>query len=158
MMAAIDEALAPSERYALVHERASVIDSFIRGPYWGRAKSQQIAQHANRFKDIVGPLMNSGVDRGAAAADLSALCERAMRVSAVLNSTDLSFQFTFNECGRKVTHRCHHILNDGGPARDQQFRHWRVMIAVTPGVTYRHDAGAAIDPRMITKSNIVAMP
>ncbi len=124
--------LTPQERYSLTNQRAKAISSFIRGPHWQRARSQRVSTNSNRFKDIVAPFMSPGVDRGVAARDLNIICDRALKVSATLNSTDLSFQFIFNECGTKVSEQSHRALNSAMPPRELQGRHWRLMCVVTP--------------------------
>lgn len=111
-----------------------------------------------RIKDIVGPMMNVGkMDRESAHLELHGLCDDGLRLSAMLNTSRLSFQFIFNECGIKFSDQSHQPLNSTMPVRELQAQQWRVMCVVTPGITYRNDAGVSVDPRFLSKANVLLM-
>lgn len=130
----------------------------MRQPNWNKCKSQKIHQAATRFKDIVGPMMNMDeMDHQNAHHELNGICEGALRLSAILNTSRLSFQFIFNECGIKFSDQSHRALNSNMPARELQAHHWRLMCVVTPGITYRNDAGVSVDPRFLAKANVLLM-
>ncbi len=152
-----DAVLSSQERHALVSQRARAISTFVRGPNWSRARSQLVINNTIRFKDILSPFFNAGFDRADAGRDLAILCDKCLHVSVLLNSTDLSFQFVFNECGIKITEQSHRALNSRLAMRELQARHYRLMCGITPGITYLNDAGMSVDPRFISKANVLVM-
>lgn len=153
-----DAILQPHERHALVEKRSRAIYDFMRQPSWSKIKSQKMSVALTRFKDIVGPMMNrEDIDRQAALHELSGISESALRLSAILNTSRLSFQFIFNECGIKFSDQSHRPLNASLPVRELQAHHWRLMCVVTPGITYRNDAGVSVDPRFLAKANVLLM-
>ena len=150
--------LQPHERHALVEKRSRAIFDFMHQPNWNKCKSQKVYQASNRFKDVLGPMMNMDtVDPQSAHHELIGICEDALRLSAILNTSRLSFQFIFNECGIKFSDQSHRALNSSIPARELQAHHWRLMCVVTPGITYRNDAGVSVDPRFLAKANVLLM-
>ncbi len=120
-------------------------------------RSQIVNFHVHRLKDIVGPLMNTMANRPDAGHTLSYICERVIRTSAQINCSNLSFQFLFNECGVKFSEQSHDAMNNSSHPRDLQNHHWRVMCVITPGITYRDDSGVSVDPRFISKANVLVM-
>ncbi|CAK7203290.1 hypothetical protein SEUCBS139899_006021 [Sporothrix eucalyptigena] len=153
-----DAVLQPHERHALVEKRSRAIFDFMHQPTWNKSKAQKIYQASTRFKDILGPMMNMDtVDPQSAHHELIGICESALRLSAILNTSRLSFQFIFNECGIKFSDQSHRPLNSSIPARELQAHHWRLMCVVTPGITYRNDAGVSVDPRFLAKANVLLM-
>lgn len=130
----------------------------MRQSSWNKCKAQKVNQATTRVKDIVGLMMNmNNVDRESAHHELHGICENGLRLSAILNTSRLSFQFIFNECGIKFSDQSHRSLNSSIPARELQAHHWRVMCVVTPGITYRNDAGVSVDPRFLSKANVLLM-
>ncbi|CAK7209571.1 hypothetical protein SCUCBS95973_000485 [Sporothrix curviconia] len=153
-----DAVLQPHERHALVEKRSRAIFDFMHQPNWNKCKSQKVYQASTRFKDVLGPMMNMDtVDPQSAHHELIGICEDALRLSAILNTSRLSFQFIFNECGIKFSDQSHRALNSAIPARELQAHHWRLMCVVTPGITYRNDAGVSVDPRFLAKANVLLM-
>ncbi|KAL1903413.1 hypothetical protein Sste5346_000039 [Sporothrix stenoceras] len=153
-----DAVLQPHERHALVEKRSSAIHDFIHQPNWNKYKAQKVSQATTRVKDIVGPMMNvERVDHDSAHLELHGICDDALRLSAMLNTSRLSFQFIFNECGIKFSDQSHQPLNSTISARELTAHHWRVMCVVTPGITYRNDAGVSVDPRFLSKANVLLM-
>ncbi|EPE03801.1 hypothetical protein F503_06507 [Ophiostoma piceae UAMH 11346] len=153
-----DAALQPHERHALVDKRSSVIYDFISQPGWTNSEASRIAQTTNRLKEIVGPMLSSGdLDYESALNELSGISGTALRLSAVLNTCRLSFQYQFNECGIKFSEQSHRALNNALTGRELQSQQWRVMCVVTPGITYRNDAGTSMDPRLLAKANVLVM-
>jgi hypothetical protein len=153
----IDAVLTPEERHALVSQRAATFQAFMQSPSWPRVRQQQMAKHGARFRDVAGPFMGAGVDRVGAQHDLGVICEKALRVSAQINSSPLSFQFIFNECGIKFSEQSHFALNSDLAGLELQTGHWRLMVVVSPGITYRNDAHGSVDPRFISKANVLVM-
>ncbi|OAA60910.1 hypothetical protein SPI_04934 [Niveomyces insectorum RCEF 264] len=153
-----DAVLQPHERHALVEKRAHTVMEFLRQPAWQTCKAQKVALTLARFKDIVGPMVTAdAADYDTAMQQLTHLCEDAVRLSAVLITSRLSFQFIFNECGIKFSDQSHRPLNTALPARELQAHHWRLMCVITPGITYRNDAGVNVDPRFMAKANVLLM-
>ena len=103
-------------------------------------------------------MLSSGdIDYESALNELSGISSMALRLSAVLNTCRLSFQYQFNECGIKFSEQSHRALNNVLTGRELQSQQWRVMCVVTPGITYRNDAGASLDPRLLAKANVLVM-
>ncbi|CAK7263900.1 hypothetical protein SEPCBS57363_000804 [Sporothrix epigloea] len=153
-----DAVLQPHERHALVEKRSRAIFDFMHQPNWNKCKSLKISQALTRFKDVVVPMMNmETIEPQNAHRELTGICEDALRLSAILNTSRLSFQFIFNECGIKFSEQSHRALNSNIPARELQAHHWRLMCVVTPGITYRNDAGVSVDPRFLAKANVLLM-
>ncbi|CAK7265616.1 hypothetical protein SEPCBS119000_001604 [Sporothrix epigloea] len=153
-----DAVLQPHERHALVEKRSRAIFDFMHQTNWNKSKSLRITQATARFKDVALPMMNmEAIDLEHAHRELVGICEDALRLSAILNTSRLSFQFIFNECGIKFSEQSHRALNSSMSARELQAHHWRLMCVVTPGITYRNDAGVSVDPRFLAKANVLLM-
>jgi len=152
-----DAILTPEQRNTLVDQRARTIKAFVGGQSWPKTRTEMLVKHLNRFKDMVAPFINPTVSRAEATNELSTLCERALRVSGMINMSPLSFQFIFNECGIKFSEQSHHSLNCDLTPMELQARHWRLMCVVTPGITYRDDTQGHVDPHFISKANVLVM-
>ncbi|KIH91296.1 hypothetical protein SPBR_01643 [Sporothrix brasiliensis 5110] len=153
-----DAALQPHERHALVDKRSRAISDFINRPSWSKFQAQKVTYAMSRAKDILGPMLDlEKVDRDSADHELHIICEEGVELSTKLFTSPLSFQFIFNECGIKFSDQSHRPLNSSIPSRELQAHHWRVMCVVTPGITYRNDAGVSVDPRFLAKANVLLM-
>ena len=129
----------------------------MNSPAWPKTRAKTLFKHLTRFQDIVAPFINPTTDRAEATKELSTLCERALRVSGMINMSPLSFQFIFNECGIKFSEQSHHPLNSDISPMELQARHWRLMCVVSPGITYRNDNHGHVDPHFISKANVLIM-
>ncbi|EJT79410.1 hypothetical protein GGTG_04494 [Gaeumannomyces tritici R3-111a-1] len=149
--------LSRHNRQALQVARAECVARLLTGPDWPRFRQMRINACVNRFKDIVGPLMDDRVSRTAASHDLYSIAVNAIETSARVLSSSLSFSFGFSDTGARFARRNHHPINSSRDPRELHAMHWRIMCVVTPSVAVRDDSGDGPEHRIIAKAKVLVM-
>ncbi|KAL8380784.1 hypothetical protein RB595_005190 [Gaeumannomyces hyphopodioides] len=152
-----DMRLSRRDRHALQAARAECVARMLSGPDWPRFRQMRINACVNRFKDIVGPLMDERASRTAASHDLYSIAVNAIETSARMLSSSLAFSFGFSDTGSKFGRREHHAINSSRDPRELQSMQWRIMCVVTPSITVRDDSGDGPERRIIAKAKVMVM-
>ncbi|KAJ9133537.1 hypothetical protein NKR23_g10717 [Pleurostoma richardsiae] len=146
-----------SQRKDHIEARRGIMAQMAASESFERFRQHKISEHATRFKDITGPLLDQFANRQEASLDLHSIANFGMEISARIMHSRLSFSFVWNECGIKFSQDMHIAMNNDTPAANLQFKQFRLMIVVTPSISYRDDTGTSIIPRCVTKAQVLVM-
>lgn len=154
----IDSISHPLEqrRYARQQLRAT-IEGIVADPDYSRFRTFKTTEHAARFKDIAGPFLSPNAVKSEASLGLHSVANLAMEISHKMMTSRLSFTFTWNECAVKFSHDSHIALNADQHGLALQHKHTRVMLVITPSISYRDHSGISIVPRGVTKAQVLIM-
>ncbi|KLU89495.1 hypothetical protein MAPG_08466 [Magnaporthiopsis poae ATCC 64411] len=145
------------DRHRLQVAQAECVSRMLSGPDWPRFRQLRINACVNRFKDIVGPLMDERASRHAASHDLYSIAVNSIETSARVLSSNLGFNFCFSDTGVKFVRAQHHAINSSRDAKELQSLQWRIMCVVTPAVTVRDDSGEGPELRIVAKAKVMVM-
>lgn len=143
-------------RYAR-HQTRTLVEGIVSDPEYARFRKFKTTEHATRFKDIAGPFLSPDSNKSEASLGLHSIANLAMEISNKMMTSRLSFTFTWNECAVKFSHDSHIALNADQHGLALQHKHIRVMLVVTPGISYRDHSGVSIVPRGVTKAQVLIM-
>ncbi|ROW17210.1 hypothetical protein VPNG_01165 [Cytospora leucostoma] len=143
-------------RYARQQLRAT-IEGIVADPDYSRFRTFKTTEHAARFKDIAGPFLSPNAVKSEASLGLHSVANLAMEISHKMMTSRLSFTFTWNECAVKFSHDSHIALNADQHGLALQHKHTRVMLVITPSISYRDHSGVSIVPRGVTKAQVLIM-
>lgn len=145
------------DRHRLQVAQAECVSRMLNGPDWPRFRQLRINACVNRFKDIVGPLMDERASRTAASHDLYSIAVNSIETSARVLSSSLAFSFCFSDAGVKFVRARHHAINSSRDPKELQALQWRIMCVVTPAVTVRDDSGDGPELRTVAKAKVMVM-
>lgn len=135
----------------------NLIDGIVADHDYPSFRTFKTTEHAARFKDIAGPFLSPDAVRSEASLGLHSIANLAMEISHKLMTTRLSFAFTWNECAVKFCHDSHIAMNADQHGLALQHRHTRVLVVVTPSISYRDHTGISIVPRCVVKAQVLIM-
>ena len=150
-------ALTSYERQQLLDRQNQAVRYVLGSSNWQRFRQIKTNAHVNRFKDIVGPLLNQSSRKADASLDLHGIAVNALDLSAKILTSRYTFLFIFNECGIKFSDNAHTAINNDTPGLELQLRQWRLMCVVTPGITYRDETGVSVIPKCAAKAKVLVM-
>ncbi|KUI67831.1 hypothetical protein VM1G_03488 [Cytospora mali] len=143
-------------RYARQQMR-NIVESIVGDQDYSRFRTFKTAEHAGLLKDIAGPFLSPDATKSEASLGLHSIANLAMEISHKMMASRLSFTFTWNECAVKFSHDSHIALNSDQHGLALQHKHTRVMLVITPSISYRDHTGASIVPRGVTKAQVLIM-
>lgn len=139
----------------------AIVEGIVKDDEYARFRSYKTTQHSNRLRDIARDFMGGNVATMGLSHDagmgLRSMANMGMELSNKVVTSRLSFVFTWNECAVKFCHDSHIALNSPVNGISLQHKHVRIMLVVTPGVSYRDDSGPSIVPRGVTKAQVLIM-
>lgn len=135
----------------------SIVDQIIGGPGYKTERDKRMGNHAKALEDIAGSFYLNNAHQQSAVVGLHSIAKIAIEVSAKMMQSRLSFSFIWNECGVKFSHDSHLAINEEIYGYAVQYKHMRVAIVVTPGVSYRDDNGPSIVARSLFKAHVMVM-
>lgn len=142
-------------RYAQQQMR-SAVEKIVSDEEYARFRNYKTTEHAARFKEIAGPFLSTDPAKlSDASLGLHSIANLAMEISHKMMTSRLSFVFTWNECAVKFSHDSHIALNSDQHGLALQHKHTRVMLVVTPSVSYRDQTGGSIVPRGVAKAQVL---
>ena len=146
-----------AERQFGVDTRKAIIQQFMKSTAFPRFQHFKGTDVVNRLKELTGPFLNPLVPKQEASLDLHVITTMAMELSTKMVTSRLTFNISWNECGVKFSDDMHISLNNQAPGVTLQFKHYRIMLVVTPSISYRDDTGRSIMARGVTKSQVLVM-
>jgi hypothetical protein len=147
----------PEQRRLAQQQMRSIIEGIVADHDYPRFRTYKTTEHAARFKDIAGPFLSTDSVKSEASLGLHSIANLAMEISHKMMTSRLSFTFTWNECAVKFSHDSHIALDSDQHGLALQHKHTRVMLVVTPSISYRDHNGVSIVPRGVTKAQVLIM-
>lgn len=147
----------PEQRRLAQQQMRSIIEGIVADHDYPRFRTYKTTEHASRFKDIAGPFLSTDSVKSEASLGLHSIANLAMEISHKMMTSRLSFTFTWNECAVKFSHDSHIALDSDQHGLALQHKHTRVMLVVTPSISYRDYNGVSIVPRGVTKAQVLIM-
>lgn len=134
-----------------------IVESIINDGDYARFRRHKTTEHAQRLKEIAGAFLSTNADAREANVGLHSIANLAMEISGKMLTSRLTFAFTWNECAVKFSNESHIAINSNFHGVSLQISQHRVMLVVTPAISYREHSGYAILPRSVTKAQVLIM-
>lgn len=150
--------LPNGSRQSLIERRAAAVKSVIDDQDYIEWREQKLLGHSKALRDMLGPFLNAGADRGRAGRDLGFMAIVVWDQSAKNNSAPYTFQMVFPDTNSKFS--AGSMFAKDRPTADPnqlQVKQVRVKLVITPVITMRDDSGATIKAKSLHFANVLLM-
>jgi hypothetical protein len=119
---------------------------------------QQLNVHTKALRDILGPVLNAGVERTDAGKDLGPIVIQSWDLCAAMHKEGFTFQIFFPETAAKFTAA---TMDSMDHPRDNpmllQTKQRRVKLVITPVITMRDDTAHSIKAKSLHSATVLLM-
>lgn len=145
-------------RQKLIDKQSETVQSVVSAKNYPLFRAAQLNHHTKRLRDMLGPMLNDGVERAQAGKDLGALAVHAWELSVKMHTAYLTFQVYFPETASKFTAATMHSKdNPHADPMQLQIQQTRLKLVITPVITMRDDRGTTIKAKNLHTSNVLLM-
>lgn len=145
-------------RQRYIDKASDAVSSVVASRNYHEFRAKQLSVHTKALRDMLGPLLDDGVQRSQAGVDLGAIAILAWDMSAKMHTSRVTFQIYFPETNGKFNAPTMKAKDYTGTDQMQlQIDQARLKLVITPVITMRDDRGTTIRAKALQSAQVLVM-
>lgn len=146
-----------SSDQATVDAQAALVQLVVGGPNYSVFRTLQLGHHSKRLRDLLGTLLDAGVNRGQAGKDLGTIVVVAWDLAVEMYTSHFAFQIYFPELTSMYT--AGNMVARNMSAEDPyqlQLKQTKLKLVMTPVITVRDCRNQTVKTKNLHYSHVLA--